>query len=128
MATQCPGTYYDSLTPHGVSGLKCISGRLAHGSPKSHPTRGEWIEIYLLDTDAFRADSLTPHGVSGLKYAVKRIGLNEVVSHPTRGEWIEIHGVIITDPSVASLTPHGVTLRADGKRQVSSHMEQGKTI
>ena len=79
---------------------------------KSHPTRGEWIEISLNGDTSFVISSLTPHGVSGLKYAsVGGVavfcgltphgvsGLKSVVglfvlkmkaSHPTRGEWIEM--------------------------------------
>ena len=34
----------------------------------SHPTRGEWIEIPLIENLVNDDSSLTPHGVSGLKY------------------------------------------------------------
>ena len=56
------------LTPHGVSGLKytCTIERVV--KYKSHPTRGEWIEITLIDTlTPPISTGLTPHGVSGLK-------------------------------------------------------------
>ena len=57
---------------------------------KSHPTRGEWIEMYSLTTLLFLLLSLTPHGVSGLKFLLLAIRSFEVMSHPTRGEWIEM--------------------------------------
>ena len=32
-------------TPHGVRGLKCLEMEPALDEPKSHPSRGAWIEI-----------------------------------------------------------------------------------
>ena len=56
------------LTPHGVSGLKSSGMFGLKTDYKSHPTRGEWIEII----------------------KASRGGYDEYASHPTRGEWIEI--------------------------------------
>ena len=56
-----------SLTPHGVSGLKCGMRNPMNSWDKSHPTRGEWIEIELEDLFDKLEECLTPHGVSGLK-------------------------------------------------------------
>ena len=56
----------------------------------SHPTRGEWIEIFLYLLFLERGLSLTPHGVSGLKSVAPICWPLETWSHPTRGEWIEI--------------------------------------
>ena len=56
-----------SLTPHGVSGLKCQRVRSDNMAEKSHPTRGEWIEIMIAALTELKAERLTPHGVSGLK-------------------------------------------------------------
>ena len=80
--------------------------------PRSHPTRGGWIEIDdreaveqlkqgptphgvggLKSTSTFMlaADSRpTPHGVGGLKSAFVSPLHEFDVSHPTRGGWIEI--------------------------------------
>ena len=80
-----------SRTPQGVRGLKCqqISARMRHGvgrTPqgvrglklnfldhlqrliRSHPARGAWIEIAVIDIAlGYRPRSRTPQGVRGLK-------------------------------------------------------------
>ena len=57
------------LTPHGVSGLKCvqIDGTPTDAQRKSHPAWGEWIEMCMARAVWFLSGRLTPHGVSGLK-------------------------------------------------------------
>ena len=62
---------------------------------QSHPTRGEWIEIYFRNHPPLAHLRLTPHGVSGLKYLAKAKVAATVSSHPTRGEWIEIMLVVV---------------------------------
>ena len=59
--------WVDSLTPHGVSGLKSYNNKRVWCVLMSHPTRGEWIEM--------------PSRV---------VFVQANKSHPTRGEWIEI--------------------------------------
>ena len=79
-----------SLTPRGVSGLKFLA-QLDHiGANRSHPSRGEWIEMSCPMALNTRAKSLTPRGVSGLKSKSKVRGTERRQSHPSRGEWIEI--------------------------------------
>ena len=56
----------------------------------SHPSRGEWIEIYGDIGLTYGGVRLTPHGVSGLKWLlIIFVGVIRW-SHPSRGEWIEI--------------------------------------
>ena len=35
-------------TPHGVRGLKFPVGHIISGQGQSHPSRGAWIEIFLV--------------------------------------------------------------------------------
>ena len=57
-----------------------------YAAGRSHPTRGEWIEI------SQRSAAATTAG-----------------SHPTRGEWIEIRAHRSPGQIHGSLTPHGVS-------------------
>ena len=79
----------------------------------SHPVRGAWIEILLLEKFYHRTQSRTPSGVRGLKYTPKMYSRYDTYgrtpsgvrglksrqkssveiaggSHPVRGAWIEI--------------------------------------
>ena len=56
------------LTPHGVSGLKLSDITVDVVFVRSHPTRGEWIEILYVSFHRRQYRRLTPHGVSGLKF------------------------------------------------------------
>ena len=101
-------------TPHGVRGLKSLSGLGTVDGAKSHPTRGAWIEIShdRGETEVYQSHptrgawieiglrpwcpastgSRTPHGVRGLKWVARVRQLPRPESHPTRGAWIEIFG------------------------------------
>ena len=116
------------LTPHGVSGLKFFVAQSNATMYKSHPTRGEWIEIrqpVAMPSVRYRSHPtrgewieissvldgvkpltrLTPHGVSGLKFFQKSIGRIPSWSHPTRGEWIEIFSSLVVLQFVP-VSPH----------------------
>ena len=79
-------------TPHGVRGLKFAPhlGRVGHGLPQSHPSRGAWIEIRLSDVFFWLKSRRTPHGVRGLKSQIEKLRNNIIESHPSRGAWIEM--------------------------------------
>ena len=83
--------------------------RTPHGT-LSHPSRGEWIEI--------GAGWRTPHGT---------------LSHPSRGEWIEIMRNSQPAASRTGLTPHGVSGLKSTQRRCfaqlrSSHPSRGEWI
>ncbi len=58
--------------------------------PRSHPTMGAWIEIFIHDLDSTEEGSRTPRWVRGLKLVVPLASALGVPSHPTMGAWIEI--------------------------------------
>ena len=98
------------LTPHGVSGLKYLPAYQSDKLTRSHPTRGEWIEIWFLfaslNTDRVSPHTgwvdwnsgalsgagplarLTPHGVSGLKCAASKYNGSLIVVSPHTG-WVD---------------------------------------
>ena len=102
-------------TPHGVGGLKSVVGCGRGRRPMSHPSRGGWIEIFVLlpalccansptphgvgglkfenVKSADRSSSPTPHGVGGLKYPAGEQCYSVLQSHPSRGGWIEMKKV-----------------------------------
>ena len=55
------------LTPRGVSGLKLFCASTVFPGMRSHPSRGEWIEIWPSAGSGRGRRCLTPRGVSGLK-------------------------------------------------------------
>ncbi len=73
------------LTPHGVGGLKCIDQNV----------NGQGL-------------SLTPQGVGGLKSDFAEAVKIKNMSHPTRGGWIEICRMLVINDRAGCLTPHGV--------------------
>jgi len=56
-----------SLSPHGESGLKSDTEKVANKIDESLPAWGEWIEIYCMRSVWSNFHSLSPHGESGLK-------------------------------------------------------------
>ena len=82
---------------------------------ESHPARGAWIEIDLLQAGNYITRRRTPQGVRGLKFVDASVlvqndrrtpqgvrGLKcmktdmmgfALTSHPARGAWIEISGI-----------------------------------
>ena len=88
----------DSLTPHGVSGLKSGHRSTRSAADRSHPTRGEWIEMP------------PPATVNSMRR-----------SHPTRGEWIEMASTASAASTLISLTPHGVS----GLKFLLAHLAGG---
>ena len=61
------GILLRSRTPHGVRGLKSLGFHPFWPSETSHPSRGAWIEIQILNMIRNEASRRTPHGVRGLK-------------------------------------------------------------
>ena len=74
-----------SRTPHGVRGLKSIVCAIFAVCPRSHPSRGAWIEMML-----------------SCNVTSKRW------SHPSRGAWIEIYMFWLLRHMQYGRTPHGV--------------------
>ena len=62
----------------------CLGYRLAYGI-RSHPSRGAWIEIAYWRVYALLANGRTPHGVRGLKLDRRR--------QPNRNDRRTPHGV-----------------------------------
>ena len=63
------------------------------GLPRSHPSRGGWIEIFPQERWHLVRYCPTPHGVGGLKSVAALIEYARHRSHPSRGGWIEISTV-----------------------------------
>ena len=96
------------------------------GCWRSHPTRGEWIEIQKTLTRGV-SYGLTPPGVSGLKFRVYQRREKRNQSHPTRGEWIEMGGDFFAQKTASSHPTRGewieitVTVNVGGVSFVSPH-------
>ena len=57
---------------------------------ESHPARGAWIEIKIIQHQHTANYGRTPQGVRGLKFYAHFLCLRRDESHPARGAWIEI--------------------------------------
>ena len=58
---------YLSRAPHGARGLKLnAAGRLI-GESESRPTRGAWIETFMIARQHKKRTRRAPHGARGLK-------------------------------------------------------------
>ena len=101
-------------TPQGVRGLKYLNLKLFLLILESHPARGAWIEMEIVENQSaidygrtpqgvrglkskvgathFNTSFLgrTPQGVRGLKCRKVAKSLGRKSSHPARGAWIEI--------------------------------------
>ena len=121
------------LTPHGVSGLKLKTNPELYNELKSHPTRGEWIEINSLPCFSSRCKRLTPHGVSGLKCRKRRQSRKSFSVSPHTG-WVDWNLNMCTNTTHGiCLTPHGVSglkffWERDLRRKHMSHPTRGEWI
>ena len=86
----CPLGCLPCRTPHGVRGLKYAGMWVSDTDPRSHPSRGAWIEIARMRLSTLLGIRRTPHGVRGLKFSVCGCRATDFMSHPSRGAWIEI--------------------------------------
>ena len=75
---------------------------------RSHPSRGAWIEIWLSVNGSRAVCGRTPHGVRGLKSQTKAEITPSIESHPSRGAWIEMWSISARRCPATSRTPHGV--------------------
>ena len=98
---------WQSRTPQGVRGLKCMGRRLANMSSKSHPARGAWIEMI---SSSIRRLKYLSHPARGAWIEITRTALclRFKWSHPARGAWIEMP-ISASNPALSSCrTPQGV--------------------
>ena len=73
-----------------MSGLKYQSTQALFRNVRSHPTRGEWIEMPIVARLLYHTVSHPTRG-EWIEIANAMILPAGMESHPTRGEWIEIN-------------------------------------